>query len=96
MRDELVDPEAFLALRAFDRHAEALRQFAGAAGMVDVAVGEQDLLDPDAEPRGGIHQQVDVAAGIDEGALHGFAAPEQGAVLLEGGDGDDAVFHWCS
>jgi hypothetical protein len=45
LRDELVDPEAFLALRAFDRHAEALRQFAGAAGMVDVAVGEQDLLD---------------------------------------------------
>jgi len=64
--------------------------------MVDVAVGEQDLLDLDAEPRGRIHQHVDVAAGIDEGALHGFAAPEQGAVLLEGGDGDDAIFHWRS
>src|SRR3546814_4485824 len=30
-----------------------------------------------------------IAAGIDEGALHRLGAPQQGAILLERGDGDD-------
>ena len=61
--------------------------------MVDVAVGEQDFFHTDAESRGGINQHFDLAAGLDEGAPHGFGAPEQGPVLLQGGDGNDAVFH---
>jgi hypothetical protein len=44
---QLVDPEALFALRAFDRQAQLLRQGAGAAGVVDVAVGQQQLFDAD-------------------------------------------------
>ena len=40
-----VDPEAILFVRPFDRHAELLGENAGAAAMVDMAVGQQDLLD---------------------------------------------------
>ena len=44
------DPEAVVLVRAFDRHAELLRKHAGLAAMVDMAVGEQDLLDRHARP----------------------------------------------
>src|SRR3546814_4143007 len=59
------------------------------AAMIDMAVGEQDLLDRDAMMRGRRLQFRQIAAGIDEGALHRLGAPQQGAILLERGDGDD-------
>src|SRR5688500_8482683 len=40
-----VDPEEIVLVRAFDRHAELLGKYTGLAAMVDMAVGEQDLLD---------------------------------------------------
>ena len=45
---EPLDPEAVVLVRALDRHAELLGENAGAAAMVDMAVGQQDLLDRDA------------------------------------------------
>ena len=42
---EPVDPEAVVLVRPFDRDAELLGEDAGLAAMVDMAVGQQDLLD---------------------------------------------------
>ena len=42
------DPEQVVFVRPFDRHAQLLGEDAGLAAMVDMAVGQQDLLDRDA------------------------------------------------
>lgn len=36
---------------------------------------------------------IEITAGIDDGSPPGFLADEQGAILLEGGDGDQVDFH---
>ena len=80
---EARDPEAIGLVRALDRHAELLRQHAGLSAMIDMAVGEQDLLDRHAMLRRRRFEPGQVAAGIDEGAAHRLGAPQQGAILLE-------------
>src|SRR6187401_3297461 len=69
--------------------------------MVDMAVGEQDLLDGDAGLADCLTQLRQVAAGIDEGAAHGHGAPDQAAILLQRGHRDNAeakrrLTHWAS
>lgn len=76
-------------MRAFDRHGQILLQLGRAAGVVDVAVREQDLLDRDAGLGDGGPDAVEVAAGIDDGGALRVLVPQQRAVLLERGDGDD-------
>ena len=61
----------------------ASRKFGGAADMVDMAVGQPDLLDRDA---GLLDRRQDlrhVAAGVDHDGLLGRLVPDDGAVLLE-------------
>src|SRR5262245_60314467 len=57
--------------------------------MVDVTMGQQDLLDRHAGLCRRRFQTIEVAARIDEGAQHRFGAPQQGAILLQWGDRDD-------
>ena len=76
-------------MRAFNGHAETLREHPGAAAMIEMAVGNEQLLDSDAVLIGDGHQPFELVAGIDEGAAHGLGAPEQGAILLERRDRDD-------
>ena len=83
------DPEAVRLVRPFDRHAELVAEDLGRAAMVDMAVGEEDLLDLHLVLRRRRLQPVEVAAGIGEGALHRLGAPEEGGVLLERRDGHD-------
>jgi hypothetical protein len=61
----------------------------GAARVVDVAVGQQDLLDLDAGLGDRLADAVDVAAGVDHGAALGGVVPQDRAVLLERGHRDD-------
>ena len=61
-------------------------QFGGAAGVVQMAVGEPDALDGDAGLGDGGEDLIDVAAGIDDDRLLGGVVPQDGAVLLEWGD----------
>src|SRR6185503_7185442 len=65
---EPLDPETVVLVRALDRDAELLREDSGAAAMVDMAVGEQDLLDRHAGLLRSRLEPREVAAGIDEGA----------------------------
>ena len=57
--------------------------------MVDMAVGEQDLLDRHTFCAGRRLQPVEIAAGIGEGAPHRPGAPDQAAILLERRHRDD-------
>ncbi len=90
---KLFDQKAVFPVRAFDGDAELLRQIRRAARMVDMAMGQHDLLDLHILFGDGGLNTLDFAAGIDHGGLFGVLAPEHGAVLLEGGDGDDDGFH---
>ena len=80
---EAADPETVGFMRPFDGHAEFLRQRSRFAAMVDMAVGDENLLDGDAVLCRRCFEFGQVAAGIDERAAHGLRAPEQRAILLE-------------
>ena len=54
-----------------------------------MAMGQQDFGHLDALLGDRLFQHVEVAARIDGGTFHGFVAPDDGAVLLERGDGGD-------
>ncbi len=57
--------------------------------MIEMAVGDQDLLDGHAMLRCGSLQLRQVTTGIAEGAEHSFGAPNEGAILLERRDGNN-------
>ena len=57
--------------------------------MIDVAMGQQNLLDPRANFADGLQDSVDVAARIDHGPALGRSIPKNCAVLLKGSDWDD-------
>src|SRR5690606_28413700 len=61
---QLPDPEGILALGTLDRHAMAARELGRLSAVVDVAMGEQDLLDARAQLPEGRIDPVEVAAGI--------------------------------
>ena len=68
---------------------QRLAQLRGTPGVVDMAMGQQDALDVQAEFGDGAEDVRDVAAGVDhEGGL-GLVVPDQGAILLQRGDWDD-------
>ena len=80
-------------MRPFDGNAaELLLQFGGAAGVVEVAMREQDLLGRHARLLDAGLDALEIAAGIDHGAPLGRLVPQQRAVLLERRDGNDGGF----
>ena len=76
-------------VRSLDRHAELVPQLRRSARVIDMAVGQNDLLHARAALRDGIADALEIAAGIDHGGLLRLFAPQQGAVLLEGRHGYD-------
>ena len=80
---EARDPEAVGLVRTLDRDAQLLREDTRRPAMVDVTVGQQDLLDGDALLRGRRLQLRQVAARIGERPPHRLGAPQQSAILLE-------------
>ena len=74
---QALDPVNVGLVRAFDRHAKLLGKHARAAAMVDMAVRQQDLLDRHACLLRRRLETGQVAARIDEGAVHGRGAPDQ-------------------
>ena len=88
-----LDPESVFLLRPLDQHAGARRQRGHAAGMVDVAVGDEYFRQRQLLLIEKLEDALDVAARVDDRRLAGLFAPEDGAVLLEGSDGNDGVAH---
>ena len=61
------------------------------AGMVDMAMGQQDALDRHAQSLDGSQDPLHISAGIDDGRLAGRVTPEDRAILLEGRHRNDLV-----
>jgi hypothetical protein len=59
--------------------------------VIDVPVGQQDLVDAHPQLRDASEDPVDVAARVHHGGLQRRIAPQHGAVLFEGGDRNDLV-----
>ena len=66
---------------------EAL-ELEGAAYVVNVAVGDEDLLELEAELSEAALDAADLFAGIDDDGFAGFLVAEDGAVALEWTDGE--------
>ena len=84
-----VEQEPVRLVRPLDGDAEPLLQLGGAAGMVDMAMRQQDLLDLDALRVDRGLDPIQITSGIDHSADLGGVVPNQGTILLERGDRDD-------
>ena len=87
------DPEAIFLMRPLDSHAGLRRQRAHPAGMVDVAVSDEDLGQHQLFLLEKFEDAIDIAAGVDDRRLAGLFAPENSAILLEGSNRNDGVAH---
>lgn len=87
------DEACFCWVRAFDGDGKVGSQFRRPAHMVKMAVGEKNLHR--ANPGFGdcLNNQFHIPAGIDHGGLQCVFAPQQGAILLEGGDWEGEGLH---
>ena len=88
---EAFDPELVTRVRADDGQLQLLGQIGCACGMVHVAVGDPDLFELEVQLFDGPQQHMQIAARIDDRRLARLVVPDQGAVLLEGRDGDGLV-----
>src|SRR5690554_7676667 len=62
--------------------------------MVDMGVGQQDLLQGEPFPFNSLHDLAQIATGIDYRCLAGFLAPDQRAVLFKRSNGNNQIFHY--
>src|ERR1700674_1051968 len=73
------------AVRPLDRHvttrAETLLELGGAAGVIDMTMGEPDLIDAHTGLRDRILDPRQIASRVDHGRAPGRLAPQDGAVL---------------
>jgi hypothetical protein len=81
--DDMIEHVLVGDMRPDDRHLERVAQFGGPADMVDVTMGQPDLLHRDAGLFDRREDLRDVPAGIDNDATPGGFVPEQRAVLLK-------------
>ncbi len=86
-------PEFVFSLRSLDGQPEARSELGDRPCMIDVGMGDQNLFQ--FEPLTGHHrkQALNFPAWIDKGCLTGLFAPDERAVLLKRGDGQDDDFH---
>src|SRR4051794_3260706 len=87
--DELIEQELVVPVRALDRHAEPLLELGRAAGVIDMAMGQKNLLGRDAGLLDRGKDAREIAARIDDRGAVARVAPEDRAVLLERRHGDD-------
>ena len=90
---KLRDPEPVLLVRAFNRHAHFLGKHTRHAAVVEMAMGDENLL----QRHPGLFQRLtqlgQVPPGIDKGTAHRPGAPQERAILLERRDRNDPHPH---
>jgi len=89
-----LEQEGVLGVRADDGGPDPLGDDGGGADMIEMPVGQQDLLGLQIQRADSVQDAVGLATWVDDGGAPRLFAPEQGAVLLKGSDGEDAEFHW--
>lgn len=88
-----LDPEAVLLVRPFDRDPSGSRQGGDPTGMVDMAMGDENLDQLELFGRQKGLNTLDIAPGIDHGGFTGAFAPEDGAILGKGRYRNDVIAH---
>jgi len=76
-----------------DGRAGEFLEAGGAGDVVDVSVGDEDLLDGEAVALKQGHDARNVVARVDDDSLAGGFVTEDGAVALQHADGEDFVDH---
>src|SRR5688500_11767181 len=66
-----------------DRHPERRLRAADAGDVIQMRVGQQDVLDRKTMALRWLEQQIDVVSRVDDDALPGFVAPDHESVLHE-------------
>jgi len=85
--------EGKVVLVVEDGGAGELLEALGSGDVVDMGVGDEDLLDGEVVLREQGEDAGDVVAGIDDDGLAGGFITEDGAVAVEGANGEDLVDH---
>ena len=88
-----IDPELVFRMRSFDRHPGLLGQGRNPAGMINMAVRHQNFGQGQLFVGQDSPNTLNVTARINHGRLPRCLTPENSAVLLEGGNGNDGVAH---
>jgi hypothetical protein len=88
---QAVDPELVAGVGADDGQLVFTRELTRAARVVDVRMREPDRLDRQSARFCGRADAVEFTARVDDRSVVRFVAPDQGAVLLEGGDGEGFI-----
>ncbi|MNT35351.1 hypothetical protein D3C72_1713770 [compost metagenome] len=87
-----VEPEGVFLVGTDDLDPGLLAQWVGAPHVIQMTVGQDDLLQYQVVPGDGRQQLVCLTTGIDQRRLAGLVAPDEGAVLGERGDRDHLEF----
>ena len=74
-------------MRTLDGDGQTLRQFGAGSDMIQMTMGQQNALGFQLELAQKRLDAIRLTARIDDGRAARACAPEQGAVLLEAGDG---------
>ena len=88
---QAIDPELIAFVRADDGQLQTLGEFSRGTGMVDVSVGDPDLLELQLKVTHRLQDDIEIPAWVDHGSLQRRVTPDERAVLLEGGNGDSLV-----
>ena len=90
---QLIDPELVINMRPLDLHAMAARKLGGLTAMIDMPMGQQDLLELAARGLERLVDAIEVAARVDRHRLPGGLIDQDRAVLLKRGHWHDHQFH---
>jgi hypothetical protein len=86
-----IKQEGIINVRTQDRHPQTLGQLGGAADVVDMTVGEEDLDGGNRLLPYQCQEATHLSARVHDGRLTSVPAPEQRAILLERSDRHDTV-----
>ena len=81
-----VNPKLVSWVRARDGQLQLIGQCRDCASMVNVRMGDPNLTEMQAVLFDSAQQVLHITSGVNQGRLQRFGAPDQGAVLLKGGD----------
>lgn len=85
--------EGEIVLVVEDRCAGELLEFCGAGDVVNVGMSDEDVFDGEGVLPQQSHDSRDLVAGVYDDGFAGDLVAEDGAVALEGADGEDFVNH---
>jgi hypothetical protein len=88
-----VDPELIFTLRAFDRQGQPLGQFSDSAGVIDMAMRNQYLLQFHPVFLDRSKNARDIATRIDHRRALRLVTPQKAAILFKRRNGNDLVFY---